>query len=139
MACRTSVLLNIRGVELTHKLRNSSFYSTLLQWYAKQFIPVLSKVFESATAYGRYILINKYICPLLIDKVLCKTVWKFLQKLLFNVKFGKIAHLDDMMQFYGMLKLQISKYDNASQTFSTFLDPHQHLTCQPAIGLPYKI
>ena len=43
------------------------------------------------------------------------------------------------MQFYRMLKLQISKYGDASSAFSTFLNPHQYLTCQPFTGLPHEI
>ena len=53
-------------------------------------------------------------------KMLSTAKWLFPNKLL-------------VMQFYRMLKLQVSKFGDASTAFTTSLNPHQHLTCQPSV------
>ena len=44
-----------------------------------------------------------------------------------------------IMQFHRMPKLQFSKCGDGSPAFSTFLNLHQHLTCQPSTALLCKI
>ena len=44
-----------------------------------------------------------------------------------------------IMQFYGMLKLQISEHSDASSAFLTFINPHQHVTCQPSTDLSHEV
>ena len=55
---------------------------------------------------------------------------------LIGLSFNKQTKI---MQYHRMLKLQISKYGDASPAFSTSINPHQHLTYQPSTGLPHKI